>query len=96
MDRVLQHEHRPRVREIRHRDIQDQVGNPSQVQTAVQLQLGLGHQARAERLTVMAGHDLRIIGHPCLGFPQAAAQSRHANSDDMYHHGAPQVEQENR
>jgi hypothetical protein len=38
IERVLQNEHGPRVSEIRDRDIQDEVGNPSQVQTAVQLQ----------------------------------------------------------
>ena len=66
----------PHVSEIRDRDIQDEAGYPSQVQTAGQPQLCLSHQAGAEHIPVAARHDIRIIGHLCLGFRQAAALSR--------------------
>ncbi|MGD0068060.1 MAG: hypothetical protein ABSB76_32095, partial [Streptosporangiaceae bacterium] len=73
---MLQNERGSGVSEIRDRDIQDEAGNPSQVQTAVQMQLRLGHQAGAEHLPVAACHDIRIIGHLCLGFRQTTALSR--------------------
>jgi hypothetical protein len=75
-ERALQDEHGSPVSEIRDRDIQDETGQAGQVQAAVQPQLCPGRQADVECLPGSAGHDIRIIGHLCLGFRRAAALSR--------------------